>query len=256
MEHRSRGAALILILVLPLAGCVTYHADYKPAYVPRQGGGMRIEGKAALYTDPSDENYVFSGKPGSFTGGGSTLVMPLGRINKEVARMVFGRLFRGGCAEVPTREGAAGYAAVIQPRVVSFDYRYNRMRNLDFATTPQVNLNIQVTLYDAQGTLFFTKTYGTGTYNGESVLDTLKPAELINRTTHEAAAHLYAQAAADIEAQLRSRPAAPSPAPPQAVAPAAGSAADRLQDLKRLFDDGLITKEAYEKKQQEILNAL
>lgn len=258
------GRLMMISLISQLAGCVSYRVGYTPAYVPQtQAGGAQIEGKALLYIDPSDENYVFTGRPSSLTGGGSTLVIPLGKINKEIALAALGGLF-SRCEAADTRDGAAGYVAVIQSRVVSYDYQYNSLRNLTFAVTPQVDLTIQINLFDPQCNPYFTKTYATGTYSGHTVLDTLKPAELVNKTTHEAIAGLYAQAAADIAAQVRSRRAS-SPAevkPAVAVAPKPASqaqgqtSAERLKELKRLYDDGLITKEAYEKKQQEILNSL
>ena len=96
------------------------------------------------------------------------------------------------------------------------------------------------------------------------VADTLKPGELISKTTHEAMGMLLGKAAADIERTLPSLRAAPQPAiqpeaapapAPAAAAPSSSASADeRLRKLKKLHDDGLITDEAYQKKQQEILN--
>lgn len=273
-KHLSVRSMAVLAIVLSLSfstGCVyrvAYNSDYLPTYM--QTGGSRIMGKALLCNDPNDDVYVFKGRPSSFTGGGSKLEIPLGQINKEIGMLTFDRAFSSGCSAGNERDNAASYIAVIQSRVVSFDYKYNRMRNLDFATTPQINLTIQVNVSDPTGTLYFAKTYGSGNYSGDTVFDTLKPAELINKVTHEAFAAFYAQAAFDVEAAISKRHPPPplSPAKPlpgarvssatnqPATLPTPKTHSDRLKELKQLFDQGLISEEVYSNKQREILNSL
>lgn len=259
--------ALCVFLALGLAGCA-YRVAYNPSYVPSgtEGQGL-VQGRGLLYMDPGDEAFTYSGRPSSFTGGGSTLVIPLGRIAREISARRFGRVFSAGCDQSSSMGNPAAYAAVVQVRVVSFEYRYNRMRNLDFATTPQVDIDIQVNAYDPAGELFFSKTYGTGWFSGKTVLDTLRPGELINRVAHEALSKLVGEAVTDVASAVRSRswsaPAAPAVAParPSASAPARPAAApsgapeERLKKLRQLYDDGLITKDVYEQKQSEVLES-
>lgn len=254
------------ILAVTLSGCV-YHVAYNPSYLPSPPSFPDpLPGKAMLYTSPSDDAYTFKGRPSSFTGGGSQLEIPLGMMSKQIAQNILNRLFAGNCAPNNTMQNPADYTAVIHPRVISFDYKYNRMRNLDFATTPQVNISVQVNLHDQTGNVFFSKTYSSGTFSGKTVMDTLKPGELINKTTHEALSLLYNQAAGDIDQTLRARKTTAPPVQTEPV-PAAkpadalpenknSSNAERLQELKRLYEQGLISKEAYDKKQQEILDSL
>jgi hypothetical protein len=134
------------------------------------------------------------------------------------------------------------------------------------AITPQVRLSIQVQMMDETGTLLFSQVYDSGTVNDETVLDTLHPNETINRHTHRVLGSLLARAAADIRATLSERnppppfraPAAPTPPPPAPTASQSPKIEDnsprtRLEKLKKLYEDGLITQDVYEAKQKEIL---
>jgi len=141
------------------------------------------------------------------------------------------------------------------------------MRNLDFATTPQVELAIHIEAADAAGAVFFSRGYSSGRYSGKTVMDTLSPGELINRTAHDAMARLLDQAAVDLSAALKAIPtkASAQPAPavseapaPVAVAPAAmpeASPEEKLRRLKSMYEQGLISKETYEAKQREVLSS-
>jgi hypothetical protein len=125
---------------------------------------------------------------------------------------------------------------------------------------------MQVVASDKSGNIFFTKTYGTGTFSGKTVLDTMKPGELINRIAHEAVSQLLEQAAGELEATLKARTqttvqsqSSPVAGPTGGVSAAkpdgGGTIEERLKKLKALHDQGLISKEAYDKKQQEILSS-
>ncbi len=253
-----------------LTGC-QYRVAYTPSYVPSAAGvgSVSIPGKALLYTEPSDDAYIHQDRPSSLYGGGSKIAIPLGEITRETAARVFCGRFTGGCDRVNSLANAKGYAAIIQPRVISYDYRYNSLRNLTFAMTPQIMMALEVNLYDEAGKRYYTKTCDTGGwFSGKTVLDTMKPAELINRITHDRIAHLLMTAVPDIQSAIASRTVHPAPVPAAVNAPPAvptgqpppavgsGNTPARLKELKKLYDDGLITKEVYEKKQQEILNGL
>jgi hypothetical protein len=252
-----------LVFIFMACGCVTYRVQYNPAYVPAGSAadGVRIQGKGLLYMDISDENYVWRGSPNSFQGGGTTLILPLGQITKSIAAMRFGRVFSDGCDTANGLDDISRYVTAIQVRAVGFEYRYNRLRNLDFATTPQVHVTIQVNAYDQTRNIIFNKSYDSGMYSGRTALDTWRPAETMNQLAHEATAKLLDNAILDLQGVVRNRvsPVGMQPAAPEIRTdkPAAGaqSASERLKQLKKLYEDGLISKEAYEKKQQEILNS-
>ena len=169
----------------------------------------------------------------------------------------------GRVTRVETAGKTHDYAATIHPRVTGFRYRFNRMRNLDFATTPQVQLSVQVSARDAAGQTLLDRTYSSrGWFSGRTVMDTMKPGELINRIVHEEMTGHMAEAAADVRLALESRPVAAAPAPAAAPAERAAkpgapdSLASRLQRLKDLRDKQLISQETYERKSQEILDDL
>ena len=265
MKLRHRVVVLVLLAALfSTTGC-TWRSTYNPAYLPPLSHiGTKAPGRGLLFMDPGAANYVFCDRPRSLTGKGSKFEIPLGNIAREMSVRQFGQMFSEGLQQSSVMDSSGAYAAVIQPRVVNFEFKLNRLRNLDFATTPQVNLTIQVNTFDPAGKLVLNQTYNSGWYSGKTVLDTLAPDELICKAAHEAMGMLLGKAAADIERTLPSLRAAPPPAlqpaaaptpAPAAAAPSSSASADeRLRKLKKLHDDGLITDEAYQKKQQEILN--
>lgn len=261
--------AAVMVFAVSGGGCA-YHVAFNPTHVPPTAalGSVKIPGKALLYTEASDDAFIYRDRPSSLTGGGSTLVMPLGAITRDVAAQVFGSVFSSGCDRGSSFPAAPGYAAILRPRVLAFDYRYNSLRNWTMAMTPQIKMTMEVTLYDESGASYATRRYDTDWYNGRTVLDTLQPAELINVITHEKIAQLLMTAAGDLQPAMASR-AVKQPVPAQPLQPAAGAKSEnsgtpvpqgdvqtRLKELKKLFDDGLISKEAYEKKQKEILEKL
>lgn len=264
VERGIRRTLALLSLVAVLAAGCAYKASFNRKYLDDSpGAGVRIDGAAALFVEPRDEQYVFKGRPKSLTARGSTIEMPLGRMNREIALATLGPVFREGLRPAKGRDGAAG-SHVIQTRIAGYEYRFNTLRNLTFKNTPQVRLAVEILVRDPSGRDVLSRTYDTGGwFNGKTVWDTLKPAELINRTTHLALAEIYARAAGDIRDAWRNEPARPavSPAPavhaPPAVPPAAGrDAAERLRELRSLKDQGLIDEETFRRKEQEILESL
>ena len=245
-----------------VSGCVTRRADYNPAYVPAAASAATAAGRAMLLVEPPDSDYVYSGRPDSFHAGGTTLVLPLGRISTEIAKQTFGGVFGGGCVASPRIERGAGHAAIIKVRPLSFWYGFNQLRNLTMAITPQVRLSLEVSLMDESRSAYFQQVYDSGVVNDRTVLDTLRPGETVSRLTHRIVADLLSKAAVDVARTVAARGAVPvpaatanAPAPvsvPVPTAPA-GTAADRLKKLKELFDQGLISKGAYEADRKSVV---
>lgn len=123
----SRGlACLTLALLVLMSGCAQM-STYNPAYItpPATPDAAKAAGKALVYTLKADDDTVWSGKPTSFTGGATTLSIPIGGIAREIAVTVFGDSFRGGAVKTNDLASAAGYRVVVQPRVSAFSYEYN-----------------------------------------------------------------------------------------------------------------------------------
>ena len=122
--------ALLVIIALSASGCATT-ATYNAAYVstPAMPQGDKLAGKVLIFTERIDDETLFVGAPTSFSGGGTKLTIPLGVIAREIAATVFGDLFVNGAVKANALQGATGYRAVVKPKVSSFSYAYNQLKN-------------------------------------------------------------------------------------------------------------------------------
>ena len=185
--------------LLLVSGC-TYPLKYDPAYLAaaRRPAAMQIDGKALIYTTAQEDAYVFSGHPTSFTGSGTTAEVPLGIIVREAARAAFADVFRGGADESNSLGAAQNYRVVVRPRSTHYEYQYNQLRNLGFAITPTVDMQIDVLVVDAAGATIWERAYASGEVAAPSYMIDMKPEEEINKFTHKAAYDLMVRAAGDI----------------------------------------------------------
>ncbi len=237
----------MLLLVLLGSGC-TYVTAFNPGYIsdPPRADKDKLPGKALVFTDKSDDAYIFSGSPTSFTGGGTTLTSPIGAITKGIALKVFGDLYQDGAVSGNSRDGGAGYAAILYPRTTAFTYEYNQLKNAGFAITPTVVVTLNVKRYASDGAVIFDKTYNSGNREGDSYMVSGEPAEKINKLLHSTLNDLLRQAAAEFAVGIPQGSAAgsvPAPAANSVVDPKAGArvpapspkVAPNLDDLKDLL---------------------
>lgn len=187
--------ALLALTTLIISGC-SYKVGFNSSYLPPAGIVGKTDGKALVLMTQEEETWIYSGHPTSFTGGGTTLTVPMGNITKQVALEVFSRHF----AQVDTANDlgkAAGYTLVVNPRVKHFEYAYNQLKNLGFAITPEVKLELGVKLFDGSGQQLLDKTYVSGNLEGESYMMSGSPEEKVNKALHQALYDLMSQAARD-----------------------------------------------------------
>lgn len=205
-----RGALLLAVLAGVLAGCAQT-ATYNAAYVtpPATPTADKLAGKALVYTVKADDDAVWTGKPTSFTGGGTTLSIPLGVIAREIAATVFGDAFREGATKAGSLTGADGYRVIVQPRVSAFSYEYNQLKNAGFAVTPTVVLTLEVALLDAGGRTVDQRRYESGTVETAAYFVSGAPGEEIGKATHKALFDLMVKAASDVKEVLRLRGGGP-----------------------------------------------
>lgn len=220
--NRARIAALV---ALSLSAC-THTTRFNPAWLdsPPPPEAERVDGRVLVMTSSQDDAWVYSGHPSSFTGSATTLQIPLGEITREAAAKAFGDLFRGGVERSNVVVGLENYRVVVAPRAVAFDYRYNALRNLGFAVTPQAGVQVHVSLLDAQGAPTWERTYDSGLENGRTYF-IADPGERVGEAAHHAVLRVMRQAAADVKAVLDAPPpprAAP-PAPPTVSAAVPGA---------------------------------
>jgi hypothetical protein len=202
----KRVSVSAVILTALLAGC-SHVATYNSAYLsgPPPAATERMDGKALVYTGRADDDYVFSGNPTSFTGGATTLTEPLGQIVREVAVYTFGRYFRDGAEASNKLENLAGYRVIVKPRVLSFTYEYNQLKNLGFAITPGVTLEIETELLDQNGKTVYSKRHASGLVPGHTYMISGTPGERVNQLVHETMYKLMDEAALDVKATLQAK---------------------------------------------------
>ena len=208
--HRTARLASALIVALMVSGCAQM-ATYNAAYIgtPATPTAEKLAGKVLVYTDRTDDDTPYVAAPTSFTGTATKLAIPLGVITREIAATVFGDLFQGGAAKANTLADAAAYRIVVHPRVASFSYEYNQLKNLGFAVTPTVVLTLEVRTLDAAGKLLQRRTYDSGTVEMPAYLISGSPGEEIGKGAHKAIYDLMRRAAADVRADL-AKPGGPA----------------------------------------------
>ena len=94
--------------------------------------------------EDEEESFVYSGSPSSFTGSGTTLTIPLGFVLREVAEEILEDRFSGGTDFANEFKSNEGYKIALHPCIKHFDYRFNQLKNIGFAITPEVEVDIQV----------------------------------------------------------------------------------------------------------------
>ena len=191
---------LVSAIVLVTTGCA-YKVGYNSSYLPPAGIAGKVDGKALVVMTAEEVEWVYSGHPTSFTGGGTTLTVPLGNITKQVALEVFSRHFDRVDSGVDL-SAAAEYLFVVNPRISKFEYAFIQLQNLGFAITPEVIVNLDVKLFDAAGKQLMQKSYVSGEREGDSYMMSGSPNEKINKILHETLFDLMSQAAVDAHSIL------------------------------------------------------
>lgn len=191
------------IALLAISGC-SYNVGFNSSYLPPAGIAGKHDGKVLVLMSQQEQDWVYSGHPTSYTASATTLSVPLGNITKQVALEVFSRHF----TEVDfanARPAGGQYTMVVNPRVSHFEYAYNQLKNLGFAITPEIKLDLDVTLYDAKGNKVMEKTYRSGLQEGESYMMSGSPHEKVNQALHKTLYTHMSQAVSDALLQLSAR---------------------------------------------------
>ena len=207
---KSRFLSLSVVgLGLFFSGC-SFNAGYNPSYISSQPMALGIAGKSLVVLDVGDAAWTYSGSPTSFTGGGTTLTIPMGEITKQIALKVFGAAFKEGAEFRHTAGDVKGYRLVVQPKVSQFNYAYNQLKNLGFAITPQVQIQLRVVMTGPGGKQILEKTYESGLTEGESYMVSGQPAEKVNQIMHITLFKLMTDAAIEAKTVLE-KSGAPKP---------------------------------------------
>ena len=197
-----RNIALVAFSVVLLSGC-TYKAGYNPSYISTAPTKLGIPGKALVVLEVGEEQRQFSESPKSFTGGGTTLELPIGEITKQIALKVFTAAFADGADFRNEADLTGGYKLIVKPRVSRLDYYYNQLKNLGFAITPQLEMELSVMMLGPDGSVIFEKTYNSGREDGDTYMISGSPAEKVNKLIHITLFKLMSSAATDVQAELQ-----------------------------------------------------
>jgi len=198
--------------LLTLAGCassIAYRADYVPATAVNVED--KIAGRVLIYTTRADDERLVTSGATSFTGGGAKLTTPIGMMTREIAYKVFSEAATEGASLSNEMAAAEQYAVVVRPEAREFRYGFPQLKNLGFAITPEVEVNMRVSVLDGSGKTLLEKEYGSGVVEGKSYMLSGKPNERINQLAHATIHALMLRAVADVRAFQRSRAEAGAP---------------------------------------------
>lgn len=179
-----------------VSGCA-YQAGYNPTYVPDEEPEYVSADEVLLVMPDEVEDFVYSGNPSSFTGAATTLTIPLGAILKAVSQEILEDRFSGAVGFANEFQAGEPYRLALEPRIRRFDYKYNQLKNLGFAITPEVELDLDVTILDAQGQAIFQQLYESGRVSGDTYILSGSPSEKINQTIHRTLYDLLEKSFAD-----------------------------------------------------------
>lgn len=195
MTRFQRNIALPAVLWL-VSGCA-YQAGYNPTYLPEEEPEYISADEVLLVMPDEEEDFVYSGSPSSFTGGGTTLTIPLGVILKEVSEEILEDRFSGKVGFASEFTAGEGYRLALAPTIRRFDYKYNQLKNLGFAITPEVELDVGVKIFDASGQVIFQQLYESGRVSGDTYFLSGSPSEKINQVIHRTLYDLLERSFAD-----------------------------------------------------------
>ena len=188
-----------VLAVLAIAGCAST-SSYNPSYLAaaRRPSTVVSDGKVLIVTAQQDDAFVYTGNPTSFTGSATTLTMPLGSILRETAVAAFADAFKGGVDVGNQVADPARYVVIVAPKLVTFSYEYNQLKNAGFAITPTAVVNVDVRVLDARGATRWQRSYASGPVEGPAYMLNTSPGEEISKVTHKALYDLFSKAAVDV----------------------------------------------------------
>ena len=179
-----------------VSGCA-YQAGYNPTYLPAEEPEYISADEVLLVMPDEVEDFVYSGSPSSFTGSATSLTIPLGVILKEVSEEILEDRFSGTVGFASEFMTGGPYRLGLEPRIKRFEYRYSQLKNLGFAITPEVELDLDVNILDASGQTIFEHSYESGRVSGDTYLISGSPSEKINQTIHRVLYDLLERSFAD-----------------------------------------------------------
>jgi hypothetical protein len=134
---------LVFCAALLSSGC-TVKVPMTPQ-VPNLDVKEPIAIDAALLVPEKTKNYVYAGKPESFTGGGRPHEFPLGEALETSSIKTFSQVFKK-VTLVRTPAENKNYKAVIEPEIKEFHFEYDQLSYAGFAVAVLSKITVKVTL--------------------------------------------------------------------------------------------------------------
>ena len=156
----------------------------------------RIEGKVLVMMTTEQEDRVYSGHPTSTTGSDITISVPLGELTSKTSLDIFAMNYMAVEAGHVLDE-TASYRLIVTPVIEHFEYSFNQLKTLGFFITPQIEIDLHVTFYDSGGKEILSRSYSSGTRDGDSFPCSDIVQERIKRLTQETLIDLMTEAAND-----------------------------------------------------------
>jgi hypothetical protein len=207
MNGRLVRVVAAAVAALWFAGCAmtsSYNQGYLSA--ARRPAAVQADGKVLVITTAQDDGYTYTGNPTSFTGSATTLTMPLGSIVKETAVAAFADTFKGGADASREAKDPARYVVIVAPKLVSFSYEYNQLKNAGFAITPTAVVTVDVRVLDEKGATLWQRSYASGPVEGPAYMLNTSPQEEVSKVTHKALYDLFSKAAGDVAREVAVKP--------------------------------------------------
>jgi hypothetical protein len=207
MNGRLVRVAAAAVAALWFAGCAmtsSYNQGYLSA--ARRPAAVQADGKVLVITTAQDDGYTYTGNPTSFTGSATTLTMPLGSIVRETAVAAFADTFKGGADASREAKDPARYVVIVAPKLVSFSYEYNQLKNAGFAITPTAVVTVDVRVLDEKGATLWQRSYASGPVEGPAYMLNTSPQEEVSKVTHKALYDLFSNAAGDVAREVAVKP--------------------------------------------------
>jgi hypothetical protein len=188
---------LIGFLSLLISAC-TNSVGLDPSLLPTTRLNVQpIEGEGAVAMTRADEAEILSVQPASFTGGATTLNVPVNLIVKAAAEQAFSQAFEEGVVSTTDTDIPEGTQYVVYPIISTFNYKYDQVSNLGFAITPRVSLAFEVRVEDRAGDVVYSEIFQRTDFAHGTYLASAAPHNRINAALHLAAGEMMAEAATD-----------------------------------------------------------
>ena len=187
------------ILGFLLVGCA-FKGQYQPKLLSQQLSLIeaKFDGQALVLTDSKEDLKLYQQGPSSLTGAATSLSINVGGYLKDISVEVFSRLFKEGAIHSNNENESGEYVVIIKPEILNYDWRFNQLKNLGFAITPETKIDLLVTLKDSKGKVLLEKKYESDYLSGGSYLASIKPHEKVNKSVHQSIYNLLMLVAEDI----------------------------------------------------------